>query len=67
MRASQAMALLSGAAFVTPDVVKAMAPAVLAHRILVRPQSALRGARGTDVVNDILRRVEVPIGRDEPA
>ena len=65
LRAAQAHALLSESAFVTPDAIKALAPAVLGHRVLVRPQSALRGAGGADVVADLLRRIEVPIDRHD--
>ena len=36
MRASQALALVRGRAFVTPDDVKALAVNVLSHRVLVR-------------------------------
>ena len=39
LRASQAVALLQGKAFVTPDHVKRIAVAVLAHRLVLRQSS----------------------------
>ena len=62
IRASQALALITEAGFVSPDHVKALAPAVLEHRIILRPQAALRGVTGAHVVAEVLKRVEVPIG-----
>src|SRR5579859_960003 len=40
-RAAQAMALLAGRDFVTPDDVKAVAPAAMAHRMLTRQRGLL--------------------------
>lgn len=60
-RASQARALLEGRAFVVPDDVKQLAPAVLAHRLVVQPEARLRGESGTGVVADVLQRVAVPV------
>jgi MoxR-like ATPase len=62
IRSSQAMALITEGSFVSPDMVKLMAPAVLEHRIVLRPQAALRGVTAGRVVADVLKRVEVPIG-----
>lgn len=61
IRAAQAYSFLSGQEFVTPDVVKAVAPAVLAHRLILKPQALLRGASGNDVIRAILGTVEVPV------
>ena len=62
LRAVQAWALLEGRAFGTPDDVKALAPSVLGHRVLVTPQAALRGRSGDAVVAELLDQVPVPIG-----
>jgi len=62
-RLSQARAWISGRKFVSPDVVKEMAPAVLCHRILLRPQARLGGITSEQVVEDILRGTEVPVIR----
>ena len=59
--ASQAHAALSGRAYVAPDDVKAVAHAVLAHRLIVDTAALLRGVDAARVVRDILAVVEVPI------
>jgi MoxR-like ATPase len=61
MRASQALCLVLGARYVTPDHVKRLAPSVLAHRIVVKPRSRVQGIDGARIVEDALQRVEVPI------
>jgi MoxR-like ATPase len=61
--ASQAMAAVCGRDFVLPDDVKAMAPAVLTHRVVVNPQSRLRGATAEEVVIDVINTVPVPVER----
>ena len=65
---AQALALQRGRAYVTPDDVKYMAPSVLSHRFILSPQARLRGQTATDVVEDVLRSVRVPIsGQPEDA
>ena len=59
-RASQAAALLAGRGFVTPDDVKSVAVAVLAHRLVVDVERSLRGATPEAVVAAILAQVPVP-------
>ena len=61
MRAAQAAAALQGASFVGPDAVKQLAPAVLAHRIIVKPRSRVQGIDGLKVVEAALREVDVPV------
>jgi len=61
MRASQALALLTGLSYVPPDIVKAVAASVLAHRVLLKPHAQIRGASGHDVVRNLLNRLEVPV------
>jgi MoxR-like ATPase len=61
MRASQALAAIQGAPFVTPDQIKRLAPSVLAHRIVVQPRSRVQGIDGARVVSDVVLRTPVPI------
>ncbi|MHB8881989.1 MAG: AAA family ATPase [Thermodesulfovibrionales bacterium] len=61
MRAAQAMALMRGKDYVEPTVVKLMAVPVLAHRLIVKPQSRLREISERIVLEEILGRVPVPI------
>ena len=46
--------------FVTPDDMKALARAVLEHRILLRPEYEIEGLTAAEVVADILQEVTVP-------
>ena len=59
-RASQALAAVRGHDFVLPDDVKKMAPPVLCHRLIVRPESRLRKVTSANVVNEILTETSVP-------
>jgi MoxR-like ATPase len=61
-RSVQTYAALQGRDFVLPDDVKLLAIPVLAHRCLVHPESALRGATVRDVLGDILREAPLEIG-----
>jgi MoxR-like ATPase len=58
---SQALAALRGRDFVLPDDVKYLAPYVLTHRILISPQTRLRGRRPEEVVAEIVNTVPVPV------
>jgi MoxR-like ATPase len=58
---SQALAAVRGRAFVLPDDVKFLAPHVLTHRILISPQTRLRGRRPEEVVAEIVNTVPVPV------
>ena len=59
-RVAQAYAVLEGRAFVTPDDVKAVAPAVLVHRLVVNLDRSLHGATVEGAVSGILGSVPVP-------
>lgn len=60
-RASQAHAAMQGRDFVKPDDVKHLAVPVLAHRLVVTPQTRLRGQGAEQVVESIVERVAVPV------
>jgi MoxR-like ATPase len=57
---AQAAAYLDGRSFATPDDVKDVAPAVLAHRIIVRPEAELDGTTADEVVKRVLASVPAP-------
>ncbi|GIW92850.1 MAG: magnesium chelatase [Pirellulaceae bacterium] len=65
-RTSQAMAALRGRNYVLPDDVKRVAPAVLTHRLILKPESRLRKVTATAVVDEILSEVAVPTLSPEP-
>jgi len=60
-RAAQALAALRGRTFVIPDDVKTLTPAVLTHRIMISPQTRLRGRTSEEVVSEIVNEVPVPV------
>ena len=57
---SRAWAWLNGRTFVTPDDVKAMAHATLAHRLTLRPEAELEGVSVAAVLDSALGSVAVP-------
>jgi MoxR-like ATPase len=59
-RAAQASAFLDGRGFVRPDDVRAVAEAVLAHRLVVDLEQGLRGATAEAVLEEILATVPAP-------
>jgi len=63
MRAGQAWALLHGREFVTPDDIKAVAVAVLAHRLILKAEAQARGFSSEQIVHEILASVPVPLER----
>ena len=60
LAASKAAARLRGRAFVTPDDVAAMAPPVLRHRLVLRPEAELERYRPDDAIGAALASVPVP-------
>ena len=60
VRAARAHALVEGNGFVTPDDVKAMAPAVLRHRLKLTADLEIEGYRPDDVLIDLLAGVPAP-------
>jgi len=65
LRALQTHAFIAGRTYATPDDVKVLAPHVLAHRLVLKPQASLQGATGESVVRALLQKVPVPVGPDE--
>ncbi|MBE3553391.1 MAG: MoxR family ATPase [Kyrpidia tusciae] len=63
MRAAQAHAVTEGRDYVVPDDVQAVAKAVLAHRITLRPEARYQDKESGGVVAEVLGQVEVPRGR----
>ncbi|MGF1599650.1 MAG: AAA family ATPase [Acidimicrobiales bacterium] len=60
LRAARARAALDARTFATPDDVKSLAVAVLAHRLVLRTEAWVRGVREVDVVEECLRTVPTP-------
>jgi MoxR-like ATPase len=60
LAAAKASARLAGREFVIPDDVVAVAPAVLRHRLLLRPEAELERFRPDDAVANAIAAVPVP-------
>ncbi|MGP0019051.1 MAG: AAA family ATPase [Candidatus Sulfotelmatobacter sp.] len=60
MAVSKAFAAMDGRDYVIPDDVKVLARPVLRHRIMLRPEADLEGITPDQVLEDVLRAVEVP-------
>lgn len=60
LQASKAQAWLSGREFVTPDDIKAIAPPLLRHRLILRPEAQLDGVGMDAVIASVLTQVPVP-------
>ena len=60
-KTAQALAALRGRGYVVPDDVKHLAPPVLTHRLIISPQTRLRGRRPEEVVAEIVDTVPVPV------
>lgn len=61
-RGSQAYAAVQGRDYVLPDDVKRLATAILAHRCLVHPESALRGVTVATVLAGVIENTPLEIG-----
>ena len=59
-KAARSTALLDGRDYVIPDDVKALAPAILRHRVNVAPELELEGVTADQALKAILDRIEAP-------
>ena len=60
LRTSQALALVDGANFVTPDHIQEIAVPVLAHRLVLDPQAQFAGRTQRSIVEGIVKAIPVP-------
>jgi len=60
VHSAKALAAIQNRDFVTPDDIITVAVPVLAHRILLSPEKEMEGITTTDVVNQIIKRLEIP-------
>ncbi|MGC1150958.1 AAA family ATPase [Mycobacterium sp.] len=63
---ARARALLLGRDYVRPEDIKALATPAVAHRITLRPEMWVRKIQGSDIVEELLRRLPVPRTRGAP-
>jgi MoxR-like ATPase len=62
-KASQALAAVRGRDHVIPDDIQYLAPAILTHRLLLAPEAELRGRTPKGVLDDLLERTPLEIGK----
>ena len=60
LRASKASAAIKGRDFVTPEDIIEMASPVLRHRIILTPEKEMEGLTADDLIETILKAIEVP-------
>jgi MoxR-like ATPase len=60
-KTAQALAALRDRDYVIPDDVKLLAPLTLAHRLIVKPESQLRGRTGERILEEILEQTALDI------
>ena len=65
-KTSQALAALQGRTYIIPDDVKKLVPLTLAHRLILRPESQLRGRTTLSVLKDILDQTDLPLELELP-
>jgi len=63
MKAAQAYAFVHDRDYVIPDDVQFLAPYVLSHRLILKPEAKFDGVTAEDVIATILERTPVPIQR----
>ncbi len=60
LAASKALAAIRGRNFVTPDDITYAAKPVMRHRIILTPEKEMEGATANDVIDTLMKSVEVP-------
>ena len=60
LKSAKAMAALNGRNFVIPDDIRWVATSVLNHRIMVSPEKEMEGISTEDIINNIIKGIEVP-------
>lgn len=60
-KTAQALAALRERDYVIPDDIKLLAPLTLAHRLIIKPESQLRGLNALGIIAEILERAELSL------
>jgi len=61
-KTAQALAALRGRDYVVPDDIKTLAPYTLTHRLIIKPDSQLRGRTAGAILDEILEDTALDIG-----
>jgi MoxR-like ATPase len=60
-KAGQALAAVRGRDHVIPDDIKYLTFSALSHRLILRPESALRGRTAKSIINEILEKIPLKL------
>ena len=60
MRCARVLSTLDGRTFVLPDDIKALLPAVLGHRLVLKPEASVEGLSSTALVQNLMEQVPAP-------
>ncbi len=60
-KTAQALAALRGRDYVIPEDIKTLTPFTLAHRLLIKPESQLRGRTAQGILSEILERATLKL------
>ncbi|MCB0668929.1 MAG: MoxR family ATPase [Saprospiraceae bacterium] len=60
LKSSKVAALIAGRDFVIPDDIQAVMPHVLNHRLILTPVAEMENITTLDIIDDIIRTIEVP-------
>ena len=60
LNGSKAMAAIRGRDFVTPEDIREVTLPVLRHRVILQPDREMEGLKPSDVIQEIITRIEVP-------
>jgi MoxR-like ATPase len=61
-KTAQALAALRGRDYIVPDDIKMLAPFTLVHRLILKPDSQLRGRSAEAILDEILEETALDIG-----
>jgi len=64
-KAAQALAAIRGRDHVIPDDIQTLVPSILTHRLLISPEAELRGRTPHSILDDLLEKVPLEIGKLE--
>jgi MoxR-like ATPase len=60
LECAKALAALEGRDYIRPEDIKAIAPPVLRHRIILRAEAEMENLRADDIVRSVVDSIEVP-------
>ena len=61
LKLSRAIAVIDGRDFVVPDDVKMFAPDVLVHRVILRVEDAIEGAKEAEIIREVIDGIPAPV------